>query len=62
MVIFDLETFIKKYVIKRPQSMFYQDIEKNREELSKKIQGKSILVIGGAGFYRFIIYQGNITV
>ena len=29
--------------------MFYPDIESNRELLSKKIAGKSVLVIGGAG-------------
>lgn len=46
---FDLEQFIGKYVTKRPQSMFLQDIENNREELTKKIQGKSVLVVGGAG-------------
>ena len=46
---FDLEKFIGKYVTKRPQSMFLNDIENNREELSGKIKGKSVLVIGGAG-------------
>ncbi len=46
---FDLDNFIREYVIKRPESMFLQDIEANRTELSKKIEGKSILVIGGAG-------------
>ena len=46
---FDLDDFIREYVIKRPESMFLQDIEANRTELSKKIEGKSILVIGGAG-------------
>lgn len=46
---FDLEQFIAKEVTKRPQSMFLSDIEKNKEELSRKIKGKSVLVIGGAG-------------
>lgn len=46
---FDLNNFIREYVIKRPESMFLQDIEANKTELSKKIEGKSILVIGGAG-------------
>lgn len=46
---FNLEQFISKYVTKRERSMFLSDIEKNREELSKKIKGKSVLVIGGAG-------------
>ena len=46
---FNLEQFISKYVTKRERSMFLSDIEKNREELTKKIMGKSVLVIGGAG-------------
>lgn len=46
---FNLNDFIGKYVTKRPQSMFLQDIEKNKEELSRKIEGKSVLVVGGAG-------------
>lgn len=46
---FDLSEFIGAYVTKRPQSMFLSDIEANKEELSKKINGKSVLVIGGAG-------------
>lgn len=46
---FDLNTFIGKYVTKRQQSMFLHDIEDNREELTKKIEGKSVLVVGGAG-------------
>ena len=46
---FNLEAFINKYVTKRNGSMFKADIEDNREELSKKIKGKSVLVIGGAG-------------
>lgn len=46
---FDLNKFIRTYVTKRPQSMFMEDIEGNREELSRKIKGKSVLVIGGAG-------------
>lgn len=46
---FDLNHFIGKYVTKRPQSMFLQDIENNKEELTRKIEGKTVLVIGGAG-------------
>ncbi|MBR5937557.1 MAG: polysaccharide biosynthesis protein [Clostridiales bacterium] len=46
---FNLEQFISKYVTKRERSMFLSDIDKNREELTKKIKGKSVLVIGGAG-------------
>lgn len=46
---FDLNKFIGEYVTKRTQSMFLRDIENNREELIKKVNGKSVLVIGGAG-------------
>lgn len=46
---FDLNHFIGKYVTKRPQSMFLKDIEDNREQLIRKIEGKTVLVIGGAG-------------
>lgn len=46
---FDLDSFICKYVTQRPQSMFLQDIENNRKILIKKIEGRSVLVVGGAG-------------
>ena len=48
-VMFDLEKFIYDKVVKRERSMFYDDIDMNREKLSKKIKGKTVLVIGGAG-------------
>lgn len=46
---FVLSNFISKYVTKRPSSMFYTDIDANWTALTSKIQGKSVLVIGGAG-------------
>jgi len=46
---FNLEEFISSYVTKRPASMFIADIDANKDVLSTKIQGKSVLVIGGAG-------------
>lgn len=46
---FDLSKFISEYVTKRPISMFYEDIQNNKEELTKKIKDKTILVVGGAG-------------
>ncbi len=46
---FELTSFISKYVTKRPQSMFLGDIEANRSTLTEKIMNKSVLVIGGAG-------------
>ena len=46
---FNLNQFIAEYVVKRPKSMFLDDIESNRDKLSAKIKGKTLLVIGGAG-------------
>lgn len=46
---FNLNQFISKHVTKRPESMFLTDIETNREQLLRKIQNKTVLVIGGAG-------------
>ena len=46
---FNLDSFIAEHVTKRSSSMFYPDIEANKDELSRRIKGKSVLVIGGAG-------------
>ena len=46
---FNLDKFIYEKVVARPCSMFEDDIEDYKEELSRKIEGKSVLVIGGAG-------------
>lgn len=46
---FILSDFISACVTKRPHSMFEQDLEENRASLTRKIRGKTILVIGGAG-------------
>ena len=46
---FSLETFIAQHVIMRNTSMFQADLERNQEELSEKIKGRKVLVIGGAG-------------
>ena len=46
---FDLNQFIAKEITKRSQSMFLTDIEANASELKQKIEGKTLLVIGGAG-------------
>ena len=48
-IMFNLDAFIYEKVVNRPQSMFLNDIENCREELVRKIKGKSVLVIGGAG-------------
>ena len=46
---FSLDQFISKYVTKRPTSMFLPDIQANKANLAERIEGKSVLVIGGAG-------------
>lgn len=46
---FDLDSFISEYITGRTKSMFWDDLKDNRELLSNKIRGKSVLVIGGAG-------------
>ncbi len=46
---FNLDQFINSHVILRSSSMFLPDIEANRDTLTDNIQGKSVLVIGGAG-------------
>ena len=46
---FNLDVFIKSFVTKRPSSMFYPDIEANKDALLAKVEGKTVLVIGGAG-------------
>jgi Predicted nucleoside-diphosphate sugar epimerases len=45
----DIPDFIKTYITRRPESLFLQDIENNKELLSERINEKSVLVIGGAG-------------
>ena len=46
---FDLDKFISEYVTRRKRSMFWPDIVRHKEKLSGKIEGKTTLVIGGAG-------------
>jgi len=46
---FDIEQFISKYITKRPESFFAVDIAQNYDRLKAEIEGKSVLVIGGAG-------------
>ncbi|MBT0812559.1 polysaccharide biosynthesis protein [Litoribacter ruber] len=44
-----VEEFIDKHITKRERSFFSEDFESKRPLLRKEIEGKSILVIGGAG-------------
>lgn len=46
---FNLDQFIARHVTGRNDSMFADDIQANAELLSRAIQAKSVLVIGGAG-------------
>ena len=46
---FNLDKFIADSVTKRPVSMFAQDIEANKETLTREIKDKKVCVIGGAG-------------
>ena len=46
---FNLDKFIAEYVTKRQKSMFLADIVRSQEKLREKIEGKTVLVIGGAG-------------
>ncbi|MAD11871.1 MAG: nucleoside-diphosphate sugar epimerase [Flavobacteriaceae bacterium] len=49
MILPNISEFIKNYVTKREKSFFENDLINNREKLTREIEGKSILVIGGAG-------------
>ena len=49
MIFFDQHQFIKDEIVNRPESFFTNDIKKNNDRLNQEINGKSILVIGGAG-------------
>ena len=46
---FNLDDFVSRKVIQRADSMLINDIKVNRNELFRKIKGKKVLVIGGAG-------------
>ncbi len=49
MKIININHFISKYITKREDSFFLEDIKNQHGLLSEKIKNKSILVIGGAG-------------
>ncbi|MGY0391577.1 polysaccharide biosynthesis protein [Bizionia sp. KMM 8389] len=49
MNIIDIPHFINTHITKRSKSLFEADITNHKETLSRKITGKSVLVIGGAG-------------
>ncbi|MDL2241805.1 polysaccharide biosynthesis protein [Bacteroidales bacterium OttesenSCG-928-L03] len=45
----NVNKFISEHITNRPTSMFASDIEANKDVLSREIEGKKIVVIGGAG-------------
>lgn len=46
---FNLDKFIQRFVTKRQESLLKADFTKYASELSQRINGKKVLVIGGAG-------------
>jgi FlaA1/EpsC-like NDP-sugar epimerase len=46
---FNVNNFISNYVTKRSESFFKTDLVQFHEELSTEVEGKKVLVIGGAG-------------
>ena len=49
MIDFDIESFVRKYMTKRPESLLAADFAKCADEMHRRIDGKRMLVIGGAG-------------
>lgn len=46
---FFLDQFIAQHVTKRSASMFLPDLQANQDTLLERVEGRSVLVIGGAG-------------
>ena len=49
MIAFDIEGFVRRHVTKRAESLLAADFAKFSDELHRRIDGKRMLVIGGAG-------------
>lgn len=49
MITFDIESFVRKYMTKRPESLLAADFEKYADKMHAAIDGKKMLVVGGAG-------------
>lgn len=45
----NIEGFIARHITKRSESLLAADLENNHDLLTERIQGRSVLVIGGAG-------------
>jgi FlaA1/EpsC-like NDP-sugar epimerase len=46
---FNIDSFISNYVTRRKESLLLPDFEKYNDALQTRINGKNVLVIGGAG-------------
>ena len=49
MIDFDIEKFVRKYMTGREESLLKADFEKFADEMHARIDGKRMLVVGGAG-------------
>ena len=49
MIDFDIEKFVRKYMTGREESLLKADFEKFADEMHTRIDGKRMLVVGGAG-------------
>ena len=49
MMAFDIEAFVSKYVTKRERSLLADDFARHDAELHGRIDGRRVLVVGGAG-------------
>jgi len=49
MIDFNIEKFVRTYMTKRPESLLKADFEKYADKMHAAIDGKRMLVIGGAG-------------
>lgn len=49
MLTFDIESFVRKYMTRRPESLLKADFERYSDRMHAAIDGKKMLVIGGAG-------------
>ena len=49
MIDFDIEAFVRKFMTRRPESLLAEDFARHADELHRRIDGKRMLVVGGAG-------------
>ena len=49
MIDFDIEAFVRKRMTRRPESLLAADFARHADELHARIDGKRMLVVGGAG-------------